>query len=105
MLYLEVNWFNFPSWLSFLSVPAAKDLLTDSMKLNGHSYPWREKKPVAWATRDWPGAGADWLSAADSEDGVYHTAAAALGSKVVLVRYLGSGDLADYLDEIVDMVQ
>ena len=42
---------------------------------------------------------------ADSENGVYHTAAAALEDKVVVVRYRGSGDLTGCLDEIVDMVR
>lgn len=105
MLYLEVFWSDLPGWLSFLSVPSAKDLLADSMKLDGW-FPWYEKDAApAWSTREHPEAGADWLSIADSEDGVYHTAAAALGDKVVLVRYVGSGDLADYLDEIVDMIR
>lgn len=104
MLYLEVNWSDFPDWLSFLAVPAAKELLTDSTKLDGQ-FPWQEEGSAAWTTRDYPDAGADWLSVADSENGVYHTAAAALGDKVVLVRYMGSGDLSDHLDEIAAMVK
>lgn len=105
MLYLEVCWFDFPDWLSFLAVPAAKDLLTDSMKLNDRNYPWRDKEAASWTTRDWPGSGADWLSVAESEDGAYHTAAAALGSKVVLVRYIGSGELSGCLNDIVAMIK
>lgn len=104
MLYLEVSWSDFPGWLSFLAVPAAKDLLTDSMKLDGQ-FPWLDKRAAAWTIRDYPDAGADWLSVADSENGVYHTAAAALEDKVVVVRYRGSGDLTGCLDEIVDMVR
>lgn len=104
MLYLEVFWSDFPGWLSFLAVPAAKDLLTDSMKLDGQ-FPWLDKRAAAWTIRDYPDAGADWLSVADSENGAYHTAAAALGGKVVIVQYRGSGDLTGCLDEIVDMVR
>lgn len=103
-LDLYINWYDLPDWLSFLAVPAARDLLSDAMKLNG-PFLWKEEDPAAWTTWEYPGAGADWLSVADSEDGVYHAAAAALGDKVVLVRYIGSGDLTPYLDEIVDMVQ
>ena len=104
LLYLEIRWFDFPDWLSFLAVPSAKDLLTDSMKVDG-DHPWRTKEPLAWTARDYPGSGADWLSVAESEDGAYHTAAAALADKVVLVRYIGSGDLSDCLDDIVAMVK
>lgn len=105
LLSLQVYWFDFPNWLSFLAVPAAKDLLTDSMKLNSRTYPWRDREAAVWSAQDWSHAGADWLSVADSENGVYHTAAAALGDKVVLVQYMGSGPLSDYLDEIVAMVK
>lgn len=105
LLSLEIYWFDFPDWLSFLAVPAAKDLLADSMRLNSRSYPWRDREAAVWSTQDWSDAGADWLSVADSENGAYHTAAAALGDKVVLVQYMGSGNLTDYLDEIVDMVK
>lgn len=87
-----------------MAVPSAKDLLTDSMKVDG-DHPWRTKEPLAWTARDYPGSGADWLSVAKSEDGAYHTAAAALGDKVVLVRYIGSGELSDCLDDIVAMVK
>lgn len=66
---------------------------------------WNAAEPVVWSTREYPDAGADWLSVADSEDGSYHTAVAALEDKVVLVRYIGSGSLTDYLDKIVDMLQ
>lgn len=103
-LWLETRWLDLPDWLSFLAVPAARDLLTDSMKLRSQ-YPWRGEVSSAWTTREHPDAGADWMSTADSEDGVYHTAAAALGDKVVLVRYVGSGDLTPYLDEIVAMIR
>lgn len=103
--HLEVYWFDLPDWLSFLAVPSARDLLASSMKLNSRYYPWRVKEPVYWVTRDCPGAGADWLSVADSEDGAYHTAAAALGDKVVLVQYIGSGNLTEYLDDIAAMVR
>lgn len=105
LLSLEIYWFDFPDWLSFLAVPSAKDLLTNSMRLNDRSYPWRDKEAASWTTRDYPDTEADWLSVADSENGVYHTAAAALGDKVVLVQYMGSGELTDYLDEILAMVQ
>lgn len=104
-IYLEIYWFDFPDWLSFLAVPTARDLITKSMKLDSRYYPWRDKEPAVWTTREHSGSGADWLSTADSENGVYHTAAAALGDKVVLVQYVGHGDLADYLDEIVDMIK
>lgn len=100
--YLETRWFNLPA--TFLAVPAARDLLADSIKLDEDFF-WDVKEPVAWATREHPDAGADWLSVADSEDGTYHIAAAALGDKVVLIRYIGTGDLAEHLDKIVEMVR
>lgn len=103
MIFLKVRWFDFPD--RRLAVPAARGLFAESMKLNDRNHPWRDREAAAWTSRDCPGAGADWLSVADSENGVYHTAAAALGDKVVLVQYVGSGDLTDCLDGILDMVK
>ena len=100
--FLETRWFDLP--LSSLAVPAARDLLASSMKLEEDIF-WNAAEPVVWSTREYPDAGADWLSVADSEDGGYHTAVAALEDKVVLVRYIGSGSLTDYLDKIVDMLK
>lgn len=103
-LDLYINWYDLPDWLSFLAVPAARDLLSNAMKLNG-PFLWKEEAPAAWTTQDYSSTGADWLSMADSENGVYHTAAAALEDKVVVVRYIGGGDLRPYLDKIVDMIR
>lgn len=100
---LYIEWFDLPNWLSFLAVPSARDLMNDAMKLD--DVVWSKKGPTAWVTREYPETGADWLSVADSEDGVYHIAAAAQGKKVVRVRYSGPSDLADHLDDIVAMIK
>ena len=100
---LDIQWFDLPEGLSFLAVPAARDLLNDAMKLD--DILWSKKEPVYWVTREYPEAGADWLSLADSEDGVYHIAAAAWNGKVVRVRYSGPKDLSDHLDRIVEMIR
>ena len=100
---MDIQWFDLPKGLSFLAVPAAKDLRNSAMKLD--DVLWSSKEPVYWVTRDHPEAGADWLSTADSEDGTHHIAAAALGSKVVLVRYAGPRSLEPHLGKIVEMVR
>ena len=100
---LNIQWFDLPDWLSFLAVPSARDLMDDALKLD--DLLWESKEPVAWVTREYPEAGADWLSIAGSEDGTYHIASAALGDKVVRIRYTGPGDLTEHLDEIVDMIR
>lgn len=101
--YLNIQWFDLHDRLSFLAVPAARDLMKDAMRLDDLF--WDSDDPAAWVTRDHPEAGADWLSIAVTEDGVYQVAVAALGDKVVRIRYSGSGKLADRMDEIVDMIR
>lgn len=101
--YVNIQWFDLHDWLSFLAVPAARDLMEDAMKLDDLF--WESDDPAAWVTREHPEAGADWLSIAVTEDGAYQAAVAALGDKVVRIQYTGSGKLADRMDEIVAMVR
>ena len=57
-----------------------------------------------WRVTQYPHAGADYLALAQREGTPFQTAAAALGSKVVLVQYTGRGDLAEHLDHITAMI-
>ena len=99
---LEINWYNLPGWLSPLSAPLARELLDSAMGLDRDIW-WTGNSGAAWSVEYIPEAG--FLAVASREDGGFHIAAAALGSKAVVVQYTGQGDLAEHLDEIMDMVK
>jgi len=101
---MEIQWYDLPGWLSVLSVPLAKELLDDVTGLDEDIW-WTENSGAAWTTDRFPREDAGFLAVAHRSGGEFHAAAAAAGDKVVLVRYTGQGDLADWLDEIVGMVK
>lgn len=97
---MEINWYDLP--LSPLSAPLARELLDSAMELDRDIW-WTGNSGAAWSVEYFPEAG--FLAVASREDGGFHIAAAALGSKAVVVQYTGQGDLAEHLDEIMDMVK
>lgn len=102
---MEVRWYDLPAPLSFLAQPIAKEQLERSMDLDEDIW-WRAdpSEGGTWRVTQYPDAGADYLALARREGTPFQTAAAALGSKVVLVQYTGRGDLADHLDHITAMI-
>ena len=102
---MEITWYDLPAPLSFLARPMAKEQLERSMALDEDIW-WRvdPSEGGTWRVTQYPHAGADYLALAQREGTFFQTAAAAFGSKVVLVQYTGRGDLAEHLDDIVAMI-
>lgn len=100
---LEIQWYDLPDWLSFLSVPLARELLEKSMNLSNPVWPKR-LRPL-WTVEYYNNYNVDFLAIAHQRDGNFHLAAASAGDKAILVKYNGTGDLAGHLDEIMAMVQ
>lgn len=102
---MEVNWYDLPAPLAFLAKPMAKEQLDHSMALDEDIW-WiaPEDEVGTWTITQYPGIGADYLAVARREGTAFQTAAAALGSKVVLVQYTGRGDLSAHLTEIINMI-
>lgn len=102
---MEVNWYDLPAPLSFLTQPLAKEQLEHSMALDEDIW-WRAdpSEGGTWRITQYPEAGADYLVVARREGTAFQTAAAALGDKVVLVQYTGRGDLSQHLNDIVAMI-
>ena len=102
---MEVNWYDLPAPLAFLAKPMAKEQLDHSMALDEDIW-WiaPEDEVGTWTITQYPGIGADYLAVARREGTAFQTAAAALGSKVVLVQYTGHGDLSAHLTEIINMI-
>ena len=102
---MEVRWYDLPAPLAFLAKPMAKEQLDHSMALDEDIW-WiaPEDEVGTWTITQYPGIGADYLAVAYREGTAFQTAAAALGSKVVLVQYTGHGDLSAHLTEIVNMI-
>lgn len=102
---MEITWYDLPAPLTFLAQPMAREQLERSMALDEDIW-WRvdPSEGGTWRVTQYPDAGADYLALARREGTPFQTAAAALGSKVVLVQYTGRGDLADHLDHITAMI-
>ena len=101
---LELLWYDLPAPLSFLSVPAARELLDGAMELDDDIW-WKSGEPVTWDVTYFPQDGLQLLAVARRAGGTFQAAAAAAGDKAVLVRYTGHGDLADHLEAIAAMVR
>lgn len=100
---LELLRYDLPAPLSFLSAPAARELLDQAMKLDDDIW-WSSGAPVTWDVTYFPREDVQLLAIAQREGGTFQAAVAAAGDKVVLARYTGSAHLADHLEEIAAMV-
>ena len=103
---MKITWYDLPAPLTFLAQPMAREQLERSMALDEDIW-WRvdSSEGGTWRVTQYPDAGADYLALARRENTSFQTAAAAFGSKVVLVQYTGRGDLAEHLDDIVAMIE
>lgn len=102
---MEIHWYDLPRWLSGLSAPLARELLDSAMGLNGDTR-WTDKaRERVWTVTYYPQTDASLLAVADNGPDGFQAAAVARGDKAALVTYTGNSNLADYLDEIVEMVQ
>lgn len=99
---MEINWYSLPAPLSFLSAPLARELLDSAMGLNQDIW-WTDDSAAAWTVDYIPRSG--FLAVARRESGGFQVAAVSMGGRAAVVRYTGQGNLADHLDEIVDMVK
>lgn len=101
---MEINWYDLPAPLSFLSAPLARELLDSAMGLDQDIW-WTDNAGAAWTVEYTPHLEAGFLAAARREDGGFQVAAVSMGDRAAVVRYTGRGSLTDHLDEIVDMVK
>lgn len=101
---MEINWYDLPAPLSFLSAPLARELLDSAMGLDQDIW-WTDNAGAAWTVEYIPHPEAGFLAAARREDGGFQVAAVSMGDRAAVVRYTGQGNLADHLDEIVGMVK
>lgn len=101
---MEINWYDLPAPLSFLSAPLARELLDSAMGLDQDIW-WTDNAGAAWTVEYTPHPEAGFLAAARREDGGFQVAAVSMGDRAAVVRYTGRGSLTDHLDEIVDMVK
>lgn len=101
---MEINWYDLPTPLSFLSAPLARELLDSAMGLDQDIW-WTDNAGAAWTVEYTPHLEAGFLAAARREDGGFQVAAVSMGDRAAVVRYTGRGSLTDHLDEIVDMVK
>lgn len=99
---MEINWCSLPAPLSFLSAPLARELLDSAMGLNQDIW-WTDNAAAAWTVDYIPRSG--FLAVARRESGGFQVAAVSMGGRAAVVRYTGQGNLADHLDQIVDMVK
>lgn len=101
---MEINWYDLPAPLSFLSAPLARELLDSAMGLDQDIW-WTDNAGAAWTVEYTPHLEAGFLAAARREDSGFQVAAVSMGDRAAVVRYTGRGSLTDHLDEIVDMVK
>ena len=101
---MEINWYDLPAPLSFLSASLARELLDSAMGLDQDIW-WTDNAGAAWTVEYIPHPEAGFLAAARREDGGFQVAAVSMGDRAAVVRYTGRGSLTDHLDEIVDMVK
>ena len=86
----------------FFSSFAARELLDRAMEWSLDREP--ERRPDSWTVEEIPREDVSLLILAWREDG-FQLAAAAAGNSALLVRYTGSQELAEHLDEIAAMVK
>lgn len=101
---MEINWYDLPAPLSFLSAPLARELLDSAMGLDQDIW-WTDNAGAAWTVEYTPHLEAGFLAAARREDGGFQVAAVSMGDRAAVVRYTGRGSLTDHLDEICNMVK
>lgn len=101
---MEINWYDLPAPLSFLSAPLARELLDSAMGLDQDIW-WTDNAGAAWTVEYIPHPEAGFLAAARREDGGFQVAAVSMGDRAAVVRYTGRGILTDHLDEICNMVK
>lgn len=102
--WMQIDWYDIPAPLSFLSVPLAEELLSKSMKLDEDIW-WTDQEGGTWQVSKHADPRVKFLSTARKERTLFQTAAAATGGQVVLVRYTGHGDLSEYLEDIIQMAE
>ena len=102
---MEIQWYDLPGWLSFLSAPLARELLDEAMGLKRDVWWTDEAQDRVWRVSYYPREEVPLLAAASNGPGGFQLAAAASGDKAVLVTYTGNCDLAEHLEEIMDMVK
>lgn len=102
---MEINWYNLPAPLSFLSVPLARELLDEAMGLNRDIWWTDEARDRVWTVHYYPWEEGALLAAANNGPGGFQIAAVSRGNKAAIVKYTGTGDLAGHLGEIMAMVQ
>lgn len=102
--WMQIDWYDIPAPLSFLSAPLAEELLSKSMKLDEDIW-WTDQEGGTWQVSKHADPRVKFLSTARKERTLFQTAAAATGGQVVLVRYTGHGDLSEYLEDIIQMAE
>lgn len=100
--WMQIDWYDIPAPLSFLSAPLADELLSKAMKLDEDIW-WTDQKDGTWQVSKHSDPRVKFLSTARKERTLFQAAAAAMGGQVVLVRYTGHGDLSEHLEDIIQM--
>lgn len=101
---LDIWRYDLPGWLSFLSVPLAQELLGQNTGINQYKFRLEHSGEVHTVEYR-PRNDVDFLAAAGRGGPGFQTVTAASGDKVLLVRYAGSQDLAEHLEDIVEMLK
>lgn len=102
--WMQIDWYDIPAPLSFLSAPLADELLSKAMKLDEDIW-WTDQEDGTWQVSKHSDPRVNFLSTARKERTLFQTAAAATGGQVVLVRYTGHGDLSEHLEDIIQMTE
>lgn len=102
--WMQIDWYDIPAPLSFLSAPLADELLSKAMKLDEDIW-WTDQEDGTWQVSKHSDPRANFLSTARKERTLFQAAAAATGDRVVLVRYTGHGDLSAHLEDIIQMTE
>ncbi len=101
---MEIQWYDLS--LPFLARPLAQEQIDSATKLDDDIW-WTapEDEARTWSITQYPGLGCDYLAVAQDGNRTFQVAAAALGSRVAVVRYTGHGDLSLHLQELAAMVK
>lgn len=102
---MEIQWYHLPGWLSPLAAPLAWELLEDAMDLDRDIWWTEEDENQVWTVNYYLRDDTALLAVAGNGQGGFQIAAAASGTRAVLVTYTGTGDLSAHLGEIAGMVQ
>ena len=102
--WMQIDWYDIPAPLSFLSVPLANELLSKAMRLDEDIW-WTNPEGGTWQVSKHSDSRVNFLSTARKEGTLFQTAAVAIGDKVVLVRYTGHGELSGHLEDIIKMAE